>query len=685
MTHRPRRRPAAAPALALAICLTVPGAHPAPAAPAAPPADSGSFRLYKLQAPIGVETYRTETHGDSTTLVARWEASYLGSPVRQSATLTWGAAGGAARFVARGATSTMTSVDLVVERRPGVPGGADSAVVAGAAAGPWPAAAFPLAPYPAYAVEEALFRHWVRLGRPAAIPLVPEGEARFERRGRDTVEANGRRVPLDRYLVRGIGWGAQVAWFDPEGRLVAAAQGDAELDRMEAVRAGYEAMLPLVVARSVAEGVAEQAAVARTVAPVRAGTYALTNARLVDGTGAPPVGGATVLVRGGRVAAAGAAVRVPAGVPRVDVGGRTVIPGLWDMHVHYEQAEWPLVSLASGVTTARDVGNEFELVTALARALAPDAPPSRRLLGPRLLMAGVIDGRPDSLGASLGVVTAGTAAEARAAVRRYAGAGFRQIKVYQSVPPALVPAIAAEAHRLGLTVTGHVPTGMDARQFVEAGADQINHWNSLASALRGPGEAGRPGRLDVNAESARATIALLAARGTVVDPSFARTEQHAHPRDSGYAAYEPGVARVPRELRAALNSTGVPPASEARGAASRRAVLAVAGALHRAGVPLVLGTDLAVPGHSVYRELELAVAAGLTPMQAIQAATLVPARAMRLEGESGTLAPGKRADLVVLDADPLADVRNVRRVRWVVRGGRMYESAALWRAAGFAP
>jgi imidazolonepropionase-like amidohydrolase len=168
-----------------------------------------------------------------------------------------------------------------------------------------------------------------------------------------------------------------------------------------------------------------------------------------------------------------------------------------------------------------------------------------------------------------------------------------------------------------------------------------------------------------------------------VEPSLARAEQHAHPRDSGYAADEPGVARAPLELRAALNGTGVPAAAAARGASTRRAVLAIVGALHRGGVPLVLGTDLAVPGHSIHRELELAVAAGLTPMQALQAATLASARAMRLDDEWGTLTPGRRADLVVLDSDPLADIANVRQVRWVVRAGRMYESATLWRAAGF--
>jgi imidazolonepropionase-like amidohydrolase len=108
-------------------------------------------------------------------------------------------------------------------------------------------------------------------------------------------------------------------------------------------------------------------------------------------------------------------------------------------------------------------------------------------------------------------------------------------------------------------------------------------------------------------------------------------------------------------------------------------------ALMRAGVPVVAGTDLVVPGHSIARELELYVRAGMTPMEALQAATIVPARAMRLDGDAGTLARGKRADLVVLDADPLADIRNVRRVHAVVAAGRMYAPAPLWRAAGFTP
>ena len=113
--------------------------------------------------------------------------------------------------------------------------------------------------------------------------------------------------------------------------------------------------------------------------------------------------------------------------------------------------------------------------------------------------------------------------------------------------------------------------------------------------------------------------------------------------------------------------------------------LALIGLLHRAGVTLVAGTDQSVPGHSLHRELELYVQAGLTPMEAIQAATIVPARAMKRDADLGTVAAGKRADLIVVDGDPLADIRTLRRVTLVLAGGRAYEPARLWQSVGFAP
>lgn len=151
------------------------------------------------------------------------------------------------------------------------------------------------------------------------------------------------------------------------------------------------------------------------------------------------------------------------------------------------------------------------------------------------------------------------------------------------------------------------------------------------------------------------------------------------------SAYEPGAAYAPPPLLAALNSSGASAATAANRLLAVERGSALIPALVHAGIPVVAGTDLVVPGHSIARELELYVRAGLTPMEALQAATIVPARVMHLDADSGTIAPGKRADLVVLDANPLDSIGAVRRVHRVVAAGRMFVPAPLWRTAGFTP
>jgi imidazolonepropionase-like amidohydrolase len=170
----------------------------------------------------------------------------------------------------------------------------------------------------------------------------------------------------------------------------------------------------------------------------------------------------------------------------------------------------------------------------------------------------------------------------------------------------------------------------------------------------------------------------------VVDPTMALGELFTH-TPAEIRTLEPGLARVAGPLREPLGSMGARP-EDAEAAHRRWAInLAVLTALHRAGVPIVAGTDQSIPGHSLHRELEIYLDAGFTPLQAIQAATLVPARAMRLERELGTVTPGKRADLILVDGDPLADIRALRRVVSVVSGGRVHDTASLWRSVGFEP
>ena len=158
----------------------------------------------------------------------------------------------------------------------------------------------------------------------------------------------------------------------------------------------------------------------------------------------------------------------------IDGKGKTLLPGLWEMHAHFMQAEWGPTYLAAGVTTARDLGNEFEFITAVRDPIAKG-----EALGPQLLLAGLVDGRGPT---TFGTNWADTPEQGRAMVAKYKAAGFQQMKIYDLIKPDVLRAIAAEAHKQGMTVTGHVPRGMTAMQGVEAGMDQINHLGTVAQA-----------------------------------------------------------------------------------------------------------------------------------------------------------------------------------------------------------
>ncbi|HEY9404278.1 MAG TPA: amidohydrolase family protein [Pyrinomonadaceae bacterium] len=652
--------------------------------------ERGKFKLYKYQFPVGEETYEISRTGESVQLAARSELTFIGGKVSLTSNLSARRDLTPVRFEIKGQTSTRSDIDasVEVERRvarvregsqtrsvnvgeltPGVIGGEYFFTIGG---------------FAPVSMQMMLFRYWHRQGHYAGLPLplLPGGRARIERRGRDTVTAHGKQIRLDRYSFEGVTWGRETVWFDPDDRLVAVVGADAELDRFEAVREGYEASLPFFVARGAEDAVAQLEQLKREIKPVRTGLFALVGGLLVDGRNDAPIPDSIVVVDGDRIVAAGsrARVKVPRGAARVDARGLTVMPGLWDTHGHNTQAEWFPASLAAGITTVRDAGNEPEFIVPIRDAIRRG-----RALAPRLLLAGVIDG-----GASpLGTVTAETPAEARAAVALYQRKGYEQIKIYQSLKPELVAVVAAEAHRLGLTVTGHVPNGMNAFGGVEAGMDQINHINFITRLMYSrdfkpvPGTPAPP--LDLESPSAQAGIDFLKRHGTIVEPTLARGELNLHPRAGGFASFEPGMAKLPYELAVVLNNTGVPAELNERAKAAFERSLKLTGRLHRGGVPLMAGSDLVVPGHSIFRELELLVRAGLSPLEAIRAATLVPARALRMEGELGTVEAGKRADLLLVAGNPLDSISDIRRVKYVVARGQMYDCAALWQSVGFRP
>lgn len=633
---------------------------------------SGVFVLHKIGNPIGRETWNITTGpAGARTLKTTFTFTDRGTPVTLDATLDYAAGGRPTHFTLGGQTSRMSTVSLDVTLV------GDSARIREDSTSTTVLAkgAFPARGYAPMAIQQAFMRDWLERGRPATLELVPAAKLHISARGTDTIHVADRSVILQRYSVAGLIWGRETLWLDACGDLVAVATVDAEFDPVQAVKEGYETATGTFVRLAAADAIA---ALSGTGGKARGGDtlIALVGGTLIDGTGAPAVPNAAVVIRGTKIVAVGprASVTIPRGARVINTTGTTMMPGLWEMHAHYAQVEWGPIYLASGVTTARDVGNQFEFLVGAREVLN-----SGKGVGPRLLSAGIIDGDGQY---GIGLARAGTPAQGVEWVRRYHDAGFEQIKIYSSITDSVLRAIAAEAHALGMTVTGHVPRGMNGYQAVDAGMDQLNHISFIQQMMR---ERTDTTPLTMDQPEAQKAIAFLLEHHVVVDPTIALYELNAHPADQPVSAFEPGVDKVAPELRSSLTHTGAAPADTARRRAQYQTQLQIIGALHKAGVPIVAGTDLTVPGYSLHREMELYVDAGFTPMEAIQAATIVPARAMGLEKESGTLQPGMRADVLVVTGNPLARIADTRNVKFVIADGRYFEPAPLWRSVGFTP
>ncbi|HEY4588144.1 MAG TPA: amidohydrolase family protein, partial [Thermoanaerobaculia bacterium] len=374
----------------------------------------------------------------------------------------------------------------------------------------------------------------------------------------------------------------------------------------------------------------------------------------------------------------------------IDAAGKTVIPGLWDMHVHLGGGDG-LLDIANGVTTVRDLANDVDQLQDMRKRWD-----SGEGIGPRVLMAGFIDGPGPYAGPTKVLVS--TEKEALEWVDRYAKLGYVQIKLYSSLDPKLVPPIAKRAHELGLRLSGHIPNGMSAEQAVRAGYDEIQHANFLVLNFLDPkidtratarfSEVARhAAELDLESPRVKSFIALLKERGTVSDPTLGAFEGmfigEAGKVDPSLAAV---VDRLPPQVQRSLYSGGLNPPDDQkqRYRDSYRAMENLVKALHDAGVTIVAGTD-GVPGFNLHRELELYVDSGIPAPEVLRIATLGAARVMKRDQDLGSIAPGKLADMVLVDGDPTARISDVRRVVLTVKDGTTYDPSAIWATLGVKP
>ena len=647
--------------------------------------EQGKFTLHKFEQPIGQETFEIRRDVDSLAVKVDFKFVDRSSPVPLTVTFRSAQDLTPQSFEIKGQTARSASIDEAVTIDAGKVHfrTRDKQSDSAAPSGPF----FTIAGYAPTTMQMLMVRYWATHGSPGQLATLPSGTVKIEPRGQDTIRVGAKDEKLDRFTIEGLIWGRETLWFDANRNLVAAISTDAEFDHFEAIREGYESALADFVGRAGVDGMSALSAISKTIAGSHASTIAIVGGTLIDGTGSAPVPDSAVVIHNGRIVVAGprSSVKIPKHANVVDAHGKTVLPGLWDMHAHFEQVEWGPIYLAAGVTTVRDCGNEFEFITAVRDAVAQG-----RGLGPRLLLAGVVDGTGTY---TIGVERIDTPEQARQWTDRYHAAGFQQMKIYSSVKLEELKIVADEAHRLGMTVTGHVPEGLNAYQAIEAGQDQINHIGYVADIMKAPlpENASRLDRykatanIDLDSAEAKKALAFLKEHHTVVDPTVALSEFFTATTAKPPASFEPGVNKVAPELAEQLTDVGPPTERSEIGEKVFKKELEIVGALHKAGIPVVAGTDQTVPGHSLHREIELYVQAGFTPMEAIQAATIVPARAMGIDKESGTVEKGKRGDLILINGNPLEDIHNTRNVEYVIANGTMYHTAELWQSVGFKP
>lgn len=634
-----------------------------------PVQESATFLLHKVERLVGEEHVRVQKE-PLPELHALFVHSERGDRVPLAATLSYGDDGLPSRFQVWGKTSAFTEIDidiLVEDGHAYVRDGAESRTIDAL-----PELYFIASGAAPLAIKEALIAFWHLHGRPEAIPLLPSGTAKIRKRGTDVFELGGDKVELERLHVAGVTWGAEIVWIDAQQRLVAAMLNDALYSHVEVVRQGYEPLLEQLITRAGAEGKAiidEQLP-----EPMHEGRYAIVHARLLDGTGAAPVDDVVVVIEDGKIVSTGKG-EPPTDMPILDAKGQTLLPGLWDMHAHFEMAEWGPIYLGAGITTVRDLGNSLAFLQGVRGGK----------LAPRILCAGLVDGAD---GHAVGNLIVRTSSDIELVLAKIEAAGCEQVKVYASFDPALVAPLAKLAHAKGLEIGGHMPRQMKLRDAVNAGFDFIAHTDGILEMVLLEAEHGNLAAamlaLDLEGPRAREAFAFLVEHGTVYDPTLAISELFVLG-----VSNEPGLAKLPPELTEALAVFNAPVDTSSPEFQMKQGffdkLVALIGAMHRAGVAIVAGSDTCVAGHSLHHELELYVQAGMSPMEAIQSATTVPARVMGREHEVGTIAPGMAADLILVDGDPLANISDLRKVTTVVTGGRAYETARLWPLVGFRP
>jgi len=516
--------------------------------------------------------------------------------------------------------------------------------------------------------------------------LLPSGKGALEAGPSLTVTGPAGPKTVSLHWITGISQTPQPVWLDEKGKFFGTIAGLGLLPE------GYEGSLKALEAAQIEAIAARTPAIARKFLTEEARKpVVIRGVKLYDADNKRFLSDQNVIVIGGKIVSVGSSVKVGKGIRVIDGKGKTLVPGLWDSHMHLSDDYGALSELAIGVTSIRNPGGPIELAVSQRERRAKGM-----LLAPEAFSSVIIDGKGPL--AAQGSMVVSSEAEAIAAVRKVKDAGLTAVKFYTSMTPAWIKPAAAEAHRLGLHVHGHIPAGMRTMDAINAGYDEITHIyfatmeampdevvaksNGLMRML-GPGKYFKDVKFDD--PKMKSLIGTMAERKIAVDPTLVVVESvltnEAGKVSPAYAAY---IGTLPPATERGFKSGGLPlPEGTTRAdvTASFRHMIDYVVAMYRAGVPIVAGTD--GQGIELVHELELYVQGGLTPAEALSTATIGAARNVKADGRTGSIAVGKEADLLLVDGDVEADIGNLRHVDTVVMDGVVMDGDELRKAAGF--
>lgn len=521
------------------------------------------------------------------------------------------------------------------------------------------------------------------------IDLLPGGRASIAIGAATEIDGPAGKRTVKLAYITGAGFAPSPVWLDQNNRYF----GNAGV--ISLLPAGYEAAGPkLKEVQDATEAGMVRDTARKFLSPANRTPTLVDNVLLFDSVAGRYLPGRAVLIADGKVKTVGAAgsITPPAGAVTTDGRGKTLLPGLWDSHLHVGGSDWNLLqNVATGITNFRSPGSMIdESLSLFKRRAAGD------LIAPNGKVAVIID-RKDPLAAQ-GALTVSSVEETIAAVRKVKESGLHGVKFYTSMTPAWIAPAAAEAKRLGLHVNGHIPAGMRPIEAVRAGYDEITHINFImmqampqhvvdkantAARLEGPAKYGKD--VDLDSPELRAFYAELAKRQTIIDPTLVVWEGSLTSDGSAISpAYAPFAAISPPAIARGWKIAGYPlfdGLTRADFRASFAKMAGLIGRLHKAGVPIVAGTD--GYGMELVRELELYQQVGMTNAEAVQTATIVPARMNAMDDRYGSVEPGKTASLILVDGDASRDLGALRRIGTVFLDGYRLSGDALRSASGF--